>query len=79
MKTGTGFFEESPNNYSMSRLILAYSFLLIGFIVVFQLLSGKPIDYEIVIILISGGAGLKAVQKPFETKQSIPEENELKG
>ena len=63
-----GFLEEAPGQKSWTRLAATYCFTLSGFLIIFGTLKSTPIDYTLVITLLSTASGLKLIQKPMEGK-----------
>jgi len=64
----TGFFEEAPGIKSWMRLAGTYLLILAGFIIVYNLLKGKEIDFVLISFLIGSAITGKLVQKIQEPK-----------
>lgn len=67
----TGFFEEAPGVRSWMRLAGSYLLILAGFIILYDTLKGKDIDFVLITFLIGTAFTGKFAQKIVEAKSNI--------
>jgi uncharacterized Rmd1/YagE family protein len=68
MENKIGFFEEAPQQRSMTRLVFFLITLVALFVVVFQIVTTGHTDISIFISMMTIGVGLKLGGKYQETK-----------